>query len=151
DRVAKSCLLSPDSDVDLQLVDRLTDIALSAGNQDACMPLFRMCKGLSMLRLGKFEKAIEWTEASLNSPFVHAKAQGYAILAIAHWRLEHKSEAREMLAKGNALAPPVASNDAAARPGEKWVQFHETAYHARLLARIQLAEASALIQSGTPA
>src|SRR5262249_4041214 len=137
DRVAKSCLLSPRSDVDLRLVDRLADTALAAGEADACMPVFKMCKGLSMLRLGNFEKAIEWTEKSLDSSFVHAKAQAYAILAIAHWHLGHKDEARAMLAKGNALAPPSASDDPAARPGDKWKQFHETAYHARLLARIQ--------------
>ena len=61
------------------------------------MPLFMMVKGLSMLRSGNFEKAIEWTEKSLNSSFVHAKAQGYAILAMAHWHLGHKDEARAML------------------------------------------------------
>jgi tetratricopeptide (TPR) repeat protein len=151
DRVAKSCLLLPRSDVDLLLVDRLADTALAAGESDSCMPLFQMCKGLSMLRLGNFEKAIEWSEKSLNnSSFVHAKAQGYAILAMAHWHLGHKDEARAMLAKGNTLAPRLISDDPAARAGEKWVQFHETAYHARLLARIQLDEASALIASGPP-
>jgi len=88
------------------LVDKLTDTALAAGEADMCMPLFQMVKGLSMFRLRKFEKAIEWIEKSLNSPFIHAKAQGYAILAMAHWRLGHKDEARAMLAKGKALAPP---------------------------------------------
>jgi hypothetical protein len=114
------------------------------------MPLFQMGKGLSMLRSGNFEKAIEWTGKTLNSSFVHAKAQGYAILAMAHWHLGHEDEARAMLAKGNTLAPPIVSNDPAARSGEKWVRFYETAHHARLLARIQLEEASSLIQSGPP-
>src|SRR5260370_23348241 len=139
DRVAKSCLPSRHSNVDWLLVDKLTDTALAAGEGDTCMPLFKMVKGLSMLRLGNFEKAIEWAEKSLNSPFVHAKAQAYAILAMAHWHLGHKDEARAMLAKGNTLAPRLISEDAAARSGEKWMQFHETPYHARLLARIQLA------------
>ena len=151
DRVAKSCLLSPHSDVDLLLVDKLANTALAGAEGGICMPLFQMCKGLSMFRLGNFEKAIEWTEKSLNNTsFVHAKAQGYAILAMAHWHLGHKDEARAMLAKGNTLAPRLISDDPAARSGEKWVQFHETAYHARLLARIQLDEASALIASGPP-
>ena len=151
DRVAKSCLLSPHSDVDLLLVDKLANTALAGAEGDICMPLFQMCKGLSMFRLGNFEKAIEWTEKSLNNTsFVHAKAQGYAILAMAHWHLGHKDEARSMLAKGNTLTPRLISDDPAARSGEKWVQFHETAYHARLLARIQLDEASALIASGPP-
>jgi len=150
DRVAKSCLLSPHSDVDLRLVDRLADTAVAAGEGDACMPLFQMCKGMAQYRLGEYEKAIEWAEKSLNSPFVHAKAQACAIIAMAHWKLSHKDEARAMLTKGNALAPRLISDDPAARSGEKWTQFHETAYHARLLARIQLDEASALIQSGPP-
>ena len=72
-----------------------------------------------MLRLRNFEKAIEWTEKSLNSPFVHAHAQGYAILAMAHWHLGHKDEARAMLAKGNALAPPSLSDDALAQ-AQNW-------------------------------
>jgi eukaryotic-like serine/threonine-protein kinase len=142
DRVAKSCLLSPHSDVDLLLVDRLTETALAAGEEDTCMPLFKMCKGLQMLRLGKYEKAIEWTEKSLNSPFVHAQAQGYAILAMAHWNLGQKEQAREMLAKGNTLAPPAASDDALAQAENKWFP--------RLLARIQLEEATALIPASTP-
>jgi eukaryotic-like serine/threonine-protein kinase len=142
DRVAKSCLLSPYSEVDLVRVDKLADMALSAGEEDICMPLFKMCKGLSMLRLGKFEKAIEWSEKSLNSSFVHAKAQAYAVLAIAHWRLGHKDEARAMLAKGNNLAPPAASADTLAQAENKWFP--------RLLARIQLDEASALIRTDAP-
>lgn len=146
DRVAKSCLISPHSDVDLYLVDKLTDTALTAGESDPCMPLFKMAKGLSMLRLRNFEKAIEWTEKSLNSRFSHPQAQGYAILAMAHWQLGHKDEARAMLAQGNALALPIPSDDPAARPGEKPLLFHETPHHARLLARIQLNEAAALIQ-----
>jgi serine/threonine protein kinase len=151
DRVAKSCLLSPHSAVDLLLLDKLADTALAAGEEDVCMPLFQMGKGLSMLRSGNFEKAIEWTGKTLNSSFVHAKAQGYAILAMAHWHLRRKDEARAMLAKGNTLAPAIASDDPAARPGEKkWVRFYETAYHARLLARIQLEEASSLIEPGPP-
>jgi serine/threonine protein kinase/tetratricopeptide (TPR) repeat protein len=141
DHAAKSCLLSPQSDVDMLLVDKLTDTALAAGEGDICMPLFKMCKGLLMLRLGNFEKAIEWTEKSLNSPFVHAKAQGYAILAMAHWHLGHKDEARTMLAKGITLAPPTASADAIAQAENKWA--------ARLLARIQLDEASSIIQPST--
>ena len=140
DRVAKSCLLSPHSDVDLLLVDKLTDTALGGSEGDICMPLFQMCKGLSMLRLGNFEKTIEWTEKSLNSPFVHARAQGYAILAMAHWHLGHKDEARAMLAKGNALAPPSLSGDALAQSENKWFP--------RLMARIQLEEASSLIEPG---
>jgi serine/threonine protein kinase/Tfp pilus assembly protein PilF len=150
DRVAKSCLLSPRSDVDLPSIDKLADTALAAGEGDVCMPLFKMVKGLSMLRLGNFEKAIEWTEKSPNSRFVHAQAQGYAILAMAHWHLGHKDEARAMLAKGNTLAPPIASDDPALESKEKWKQFHETAYHARLLARIQLEEASSLIGADAP-
>jgi tetratricopeptide (TPR) repeat protein len=142
DRVAKSCLLSPNSDVDLLLVDKLADTALAGSEGDMCMPLFQMCKGFSMLRLGKFEKAIEWTEKSLNSPFVHAHAQGYAILAMAHWQLGHKDEARAMLTKGNTLAPPSLSDDALAQAENKWLP--------RVMARIQLDEASALIQRSTP-
>jgi serine/threonine protein kinase len=143
DRVAKSCLLSPRSDVDLLLVDQLTDTALAAGEKDLCMPLFKMVKGLSMLRLGNFEKAIEWTEKSLNSPFVHAQAQGYAILAMAQWHLGHKDEAQAMLARGNALVPPDLSADSLAQAENKWFP--------RLMARIQLDEASALIRTDAPA
>jgi tetratricopeptide (TPR) repeat protein len=142
DRVAKSCLLLPNSDLDLLLVDKLTDIALAGSEGDMCMPLFQMCKGFSMLRLGNFEKAIEWTEKSLNSPFVHAHAHAYAILAMAHWHLGHKDEARAMLNKGNALAPPSASADSLAQAENKWFP--------RLMARIQLDEANALIGPGPP-
>jgi tetratricopeptide (TPR) repeat protein len=124
-----------------------------AGNEDPetlyairklamCMRLFQMCKGFSMLRLRNFEKAIQWTEKSLNSPFVHAHAHAYAILAMAHWHLGHKDEARAMLAKGNTLVPPGRSDDALAKAENKWFP--------RLMARIHLDEASALIRPDPP-
>src|SRR5688572_3919468 len=142
DRVAKVCLLVPQTGVDLQQIDRLTDMALVAGHKDVSLPLFQMCKALSQLRLGDYEKAIEWADKSFRSSFVNSKAQAFAIQAMALWHLGRKDEARAALAHGNLLAPGMVSTDDDPKNLERWAT--------RLLARIQLEEADALIQSGAP-
>lgn len=138
DKMAKDCLLLPDSGVDLQLVTKLTDTALAAGSGDASMPFFQTCKALLEYRLGFYSKAIEWGEKPFDSPQLHAQAHACAVLAMAKWRLGQKSEARAALAKGDALAPRPMPEKVAEDLGDAWLGW--------LFARVSLDEAATLIQ-----
>jgi eukaryotic-like serine/threonine-protein kinase len=140
ERIAEDCLLLPHSGVDLGLLDQLADKAVTLRMYDGAMPYFQACKAMSNYRLGHFPEAIEWGEkvAKNSTADDQAKAKAYAILAMAHWQLGQKDIARTMLAKGDTLAPGIPPGRDANDIGESWVAW--------LMARIQLDEATALIQ-----
>ena len=138
DRIAKGCLLLPDSGVDLELVDNLADKAVSLGSGWSDAPYFQVAKAMSAYRLGHFAEAIEWGQKTLKSSIIYANAHAYAILAMAHWKLGHKDVARAMLDKGDSLTPSILPSHQAVDLGDSWVAW--------LLARISLDEATGLIQ-----
>jgi tetratricopeptide (TPR) repeat protein len=142
ERMAKDCLLLPDSGVDLSLVDRLTDIAVTVGSGDSSLSYFQTAKAMSSYRNGRFAEAVEWGEKAVKSSIVYANAHAYAILAMAHWQLGHKDTARAMLAKGDSLTPSVLLTRGPVDLGDSWVAW--------LFARISLDEATALIQPSSP-
>jgi Flp pilus assembly protein TadD len=90
---------------------------------------------MSEYRLGNFSEAIAWGEKAAKSAATFAQAKAYAVLAMAHWQLGQKDEARAALARGDALAPRAEDL------GESWVAW--------LMARISLDEARRLIQIGS--
>ena len=139
ERTAQDCLLLPNSGVDLELIDNLADSAVTLGSSDASLPYFQACKAMSNYRSGRFREAMAWGEKAVNSPTAEAqaKAKAFAVLAMASWQLEQKSEARAALTKGNALAPNLSPENGAEDLGESWVAW--------LVARISLDEATALI------
>ncbi len=141
ERVAQSCLLLPDSGADLRAVDQLADKAVMRGSGEAYLPFFQVCKAMSNYRLGRFPEAVEWAEKSLKSSQIDAQAKAYAVLAMAHWQLDQKDEARAMLAKGDLLAPNLSAARNTGDIGNGWLAW--------IIARVSLDEATALIQSRT--
>ena len=143
ERVAKDCLFLPDSGTDLNLIDELADKSVSLGSSHPdAMPYFHVAKAMSEYRLGHFAEAIEWAEKTIKGPIVYPNAHAYAVLAMAHWRLGQKEEARAMLAKGNSLTPNISPTEKAVDLGDSWVAW--------LLARISLDEATHLIRTNSP-
>jgi eukaryotic-like serine/threonine-protein kinase len=141
ERMADDCLLLPQSGVDLQLADKLADVAVAAGSGDGALPYFQACKALSVYRMGRFAEAAEWAEKPIKSSAAGAQAKAYAVLAMAQWRLGQKDAARTSLGRGNGLTPAIPPGKAAVNLGDSWVAW--------LFARISLDEATALIQSGS--
>ena len=135
ERIAQDCFLLPNSGADLALMDKLADKAVTAGSGTDGLPYFQACKAMSNYRSENFAEAIAWGEKAANSPARFAQAKAYGVLAMAHWQLGQKDEARTALAKGDALAPQA--DDL----GESWVAW--------LMARISLDEATKLIQTGS--
>jgi serine/threonine protein kinase len=138
DRTAKDCLLLPNWGVDLTMVSKLADTAINAETNDPSMPFFEACKTMSEYRLGHFAEAVVWAEKPLSTTQDDLRAYVYAILAMGHWQLGEKEQAREMLAAGNRLAPPMSPIKGVNDLGDAWGNW--------LFARISLDEASHLLQ-----
>jgi len=140
DRMAKDCLLLPSLGIDLQLIGRLADTAVTAGKDDWLMPYFEVSKALSEYRQGHFADAVVWAQKAIKrSDVLYLRAHAYAVLAMAHWRLGEKVTGQEMLAKGNALAPIIYPVHEAENKADAWSGW--------IFARISLDEATALIES----
>jgi tetratricopeptide (TPR) repeat protein len=138
ERLAKDCLFLPDSGVDLEFVDNLSDKAVTLGSGYSDAPYFQVAKAMSAYRLGHFAESIEWAERTLKSSIIYPNAHAYAILAMAHWKLGEKGLARAMLDKGDSLTPNFLPSHEPVDLGDSWVAW--------LLARISLNEATALIK-----
>jgi tetratricopeptide (TPR) repeat protein len=144
DQVAKSCLFLPSPEVDLNVVRRLADTTVAAGIGDQnATPYFQDCKALCEYRQGHYAEAVEWAQKPLTISGLHVYGHAYAVLALAYWRLGEKEEARTMLAKAEALAPAAIPSSIAEDPSDAWQSW--------LYARIQLEEATSLIESSTVA
>ena len=142
DQVAKACLFLPSSEVDLQAVGRLADITVARGTEDQyAMPFFQDCKALSEYRHGHFAEAVDWAQKPLKISGIYVHGHAYAVVAMAYWQVGEKDQAREMLAKGDSLAPRLMPASIAEDPGNAWLAW--------LFARIQLDEATALIKPGS--
>jgi eukaryotic-like serine/threonine-protein kinase len=139
DQVAKSCLFLPFLDADLPAICHLADMTVTLGVGDAgAMPYFQDCKALCEYRQGHYAEAVEWAQKPLKIPGIYVHGHSYAVLAMAYWRLGEKENARTMLAKGDTLEPGIMPASIAEDPGSAWLAW--------LFARIQLDEATALIQ-----
>ncbi len=142
DQVAKACLFLPASEGDSKLLGNLANLTVTQGTRDpGAMPYFQDCKALSEYRQGHYSEAVEWAQKPLQIPGIYAQWHSCAVLAMAYWQLGEKEEARAMLTKGEALAPPIMPPSVAEEPGNAWQGW--------LYARLQLDEATALM--GSPA
>jgi serine/threonine protein kinase/tetratricopeptide (TPR) repeat protein len=140
DQVAKACLFLPGTRANAEVVYRLADLPVTQGADDhLAMPYFEVCKALSEYRQENYDEAVAWAQKPLKIAGNYSHGHACAILAMAYWRLGKTDNATNMLARGNELAPPHMPAEIANDPGNSWLAW--------LYARIQLAEATALIQA----
>jgi tetratricopeptide (TPR) repeat protein len=125
--------------VPLDKLNEMADFAVRPEQDGISLPFSELCKALACYRLGRFAEATSWADKATHSDLIHARAKAFAILAMVEARQGHLDEAKEMLEKGNALAPPLVKNEHADLPGESWVGW--------VFARVTLDEATALIGS----
>ena len=140
EEVAKSCLFAPSPELDLHPVARLANSAVEGvvpGHP--AVPFFQDSKALSEYRQGRYAEAVEWAKKPLEKRGSYVHGHSYATLAMAFWQLGQKDEAQTMLKKGEELAPTVMPEKIAGDPGNAWLAW--------LFARVQLDEATALINS----
>lgn len=143
DAVAKACVFRPVPSLDLEAVSRLSDLTLIQGANDAgALPYFQMCRAMVEYRKGNFSAASEWAQKTITAPSPNAHGYAYGVQAMACARLGKLAEAREILAKGEALAPRVMPPELAETPDNSWLAW--------LFARIVLDEAVSVVQSFAP-
>ncbi len=141
ERVAKDCLLRPDSGADPAAVTAWADLAVAADTNHWAWPHFQFIKGFAAYRQGDFAGAVTWLRKTLategGQPWRDAEA--YAVLAMAQQQLHLADAARAALAQGLAIAqtklPQLESGDL----GVDWLDW--------IVAHTLLREAQALIQA----
>ncbi len=143
ERMAKDCLILPDSGADLSAVGAWADTAVRAGKDSSDLPWFQLCKGLAEYRQGNFAGAVDWTQKVLShASHDHERdVQAYMVLAMAQHGSKQAQEARAVLAKGVELAenklPKLDSGDLG-----NWIDW--------IIAHALMREAKSLIE-GQPA
>lgn len=137
DRMAKDCLILPVPGLDLARVAGLAEVSISQGANLPALPFFHMCKALAEYRQGHFANAVEWASKSVGNPFPYSATESYAVLAMAHCRLQQYDAARAAFANGVALEaklPKLESGDL----GNDWRDW--------IIANALLAEAKTLLE-----
>jgi tetratricopeptide (TPR) repeat protein len=142
-RIADSCLLLSNSGADMRLVAQMANRAIALANPNDGIGNFQACKALADYRENRFSEALAWAEKAQESSGVLVRARGFAVVAMAQWRLGHPEAARAALTEGEKLVPDLSSKAVGKGEmdlGNNWLDL--------LLARIQLDEAEALVRSG---
>jgi tetratricopeptide (TPR) repeat protein len=141
DRMAQDCLLQPDSDADLPIVEKWARIAVTTGPDDWAIPFFQDTFAMSQYRLGRYQDAISPAEKTLSSTNTNAQAKACAILAMSYWRLGQADTARSMLDRGEVMLPRFHRSLSRSDVSD-WVAW--------IHSRISLDEAAAIIEPANP-
>ena len=139
ERMAQDCLLLPDSGVSMEKLGAMADFAVRPEQDGISLPFSEVCKALECYRLKHFAEASSWANKATHGDLIQAQAKAFAILALVNASQGRLDKAKEMLDKGNALAPPLTKSENADQPGESWLGW--------AFARVSLDEANALIGS----
>ena len=145
-RIAKTCLLLPDSGANLQLAGRLADMALPEGTNSIRWPLVALTKALAEYRQEKFASASAWVEKALSArttvppaawpPCLDAEA--YAVLAMARYQLNQDDLARAALASAQEVAANKLPKPGTGDLGKDWLDW--------IIAHALVREAEGLIE-----
>lgn len=98
DQMAKDCLILPASGVDLKQVAQWADLTIARGKDSGSYSFFECCKALAEYRQGHFTESITWAGSAVKYPMPYSQAEGYAILAMAQFRLGQIEDAHAALA-----------------------------------------------------
>ena len=144
ERIAKDCLILPESGADLDRVAGLAHAASSRTNNPFGQEWDQFTQGLADYRQGHFTSAVDWTEKALDKLGTNSERDVAALMvqAMACQRLNSSDKARAALAKGTELAgtklPKLEGGDL----GPYWLDW--------VTAQALLREAATLIEGQTP-
>jgi len=125
DRVAKACLVLPDSGVDFESSAALAETALALEKARLRMPWHYFCKSLAEYRRENFSEAARWGQQTLahateplavriwavNDTSLERDACAYALLAMAQHRLGLPDQAKDSLRKGEVAEASLQNLD----------------------------------------
>jgi tetratricopeptide (TPR) repeat protein len=140
--IAKTCSLAADAVSDYESILKLADRAVDKKDS---LPYrwFLLTKALAEYRAGRYASAIEWSRQSGPKSAgpqtgYHTDASAFAVLAMAHYRLDEAEEARKALGEAQTILankmPQPAKGKLFSRDWADWL-------HAQILCR----EAEALL------
>ncbi len=95
ERMAKDCLILPDSGVDLRVIGTWVDLAVTVGRHRDELPWFELAKGLSEYRRGHFQEAVDWAQKALSrSGDEYRDTQAKAVLAMSQQMSQEMTQKR---------------------------------------------------------
>ncbi len=141
ERIAKACLLEPQSQSELDAAYALAERAAAAQAQ-ALAPYAKFALSLAKYRKQEYEHAIEGASQSLSHKpdpqNLYLKICSYAVLAMSHQQLGHVEKARLSLEESRALIQARLPTEPSADHGSYW--------HDWLYCKLLLGEAERLIE-----
>jgi Flp pilus assembly protein TadD len=139
ERMAKDCLILPDSHADVAVINRMVNTALAAGADHPFWGYFQFVKGLAEYRQGRFSTAAEWvSKVTSEGRDPNRTLAATIVLAMAQYQLKQTNQARVTLEKGVEFANANVRNT----QGPQW--------NDQLSARLFMEEAKALIGGDFP-
>jgi serine/threonine protein kinase/tetratricopeptide (TPR) repeat protein len=117
-RMAKVCLILPDSGVDLAILGPWAEVAITPQTDASAVPWISLNRSIAAYRQGQFETAIESAHKALTPTGWsddRRYSESYALMAMAYFRLNHVEDARKALDTGKEIErtrlPPEDSTD----------------------------------------
>jgi hypothetical protein len=139
ERMAKDCLILPNSHGDFDTIGGMINTALAAGPDHPYWGYFQFVKGLAEYRQGHFSTAAEWVQkVTPDRRDPNRTLAANMVLAMAQFQLKQTDQARVTLAKGVEFANANVQNT----QGPQW--------HDQLSARLFMQQAKALIEGDSP-
>jgi tetratricopeptide (TPR) repeat protein len=145
ERIAKDCLILPESGADLDSIAKMAHTASSSTNNPSNAAWFQLFQALADYRQGHFTNALDWSDQALTKVGARSERDvaAYMVQAMACQRLNQPDKARAALATGKEIAgaklPKLDGGDL----GGYWLDW--------VTAQALLREAKALIEGQTPA
>ena len=140
ERIAKASLVLAAEGAELEIAGKLADAAVTLGVKHEYLPYFQFAEGLAQYRRGQFHDGIAMQQMVIAAPSVLQRdVQAYAVLAMAHHRLDASPQARAALTKAEELAAALPPNATDKDLGGNWQDV--------LIAKLLLSEAKALMAS----
>jgi len=144
ERIAKDCLILPESGADLDSIAKMAHTASSSTNNPSNAAWFQLVQALADYRQGHFTNALDWSDQVLTKvgAISERDVAAYMVQAMACQRLNQHDKARAALATGKELAgtklPRIEGGDL----GRYWLDW--------VTAQALLREAKALIEGQPP-
>src|SRR5262249_41615075 len=116
-------------------VAALAELAVTKGKGYGPYHFFQCCKALAQYRLGSYEEAVNWAQASAKNPFPHSQAEASAVIAMAQYKLGNHDDAQQALTKcGSVLVTKLpAPGQSLGQDWRDWIIAHTLHEEARQL------------------
>jgi len=146
ERMAKACLILPSSGVDSNIVRKWVELAVNPGKKVSFPAYSQFAMGFASYRQGNLASAANWLQQCIPAGNTLGddcrRAQAYALLAMAHQKLNEAEQAHADLAKGLQIADTKLSKGGGDLGGY-WVDW--------ILVHTLITEAKSLLEAARPA